>query len=161
MESLQDSHANASWSNGSYWTMESSQHSHVNCSWLNGSCWTIESSQHSLVNSNWIHIVVQWNHHSILTWTRPEWMDHFWTMKSSLHYHINPSLIAHVELWIHCSILTWTRPERLMLEYEIIKYSRELLPNSRCCTLESSQHYHENAPWMVPVGLQTHHGILT
>jgi len=46
-------------------------------------------------------------------------------------------------------------------EYEIIKYSRELLPNSRCCTLESSQHYHENAPWMVPVGLQTHHSILT
>jgi hypothetical protein len=85
---LENSHANASWSNGSYWTMESSQHSHVNCSWLNGSCWTIESSQHSLVSSNWIDIVVQWNHHSILTWTRPEWMDHF-------------------GLWNHHCIITW------------------------------------------------------
>jgi hypothetical protein len=111
---------------------------------LNCSCWSMD-------------------YHSIITWTLPEWMTHF-----GLRNHHNivtwipAEWMAHVGLFIHRRKLTQPPPERLMLDYGIITaFSRKLVPNKSCCSLESSIHSHLSSSWISNVGIRNHQNIFT
>jgi hypothetical protein len=108
---------------------------------LNNSCCTTESSQYPHVNFTWMN-------------------GSCGNIELPQHYLVN-SWMAHVGLWNHSSILSWTPPKWLILEDEIaVAFSSELLPNSTCCTMKSSQHYHVISSWTAHVGLRNHNIIL-
>ena len=127
------------------------------------------------MNSFKITNIALWTQYMICTWTPPEWLlldygiitalsrtfklnDSCCTMESSSHSHVNFTWINGSSWTVEWpQMFSWTPPEWLIFEDEIaVAFSRELLPNSPCCTIDSSEHSVVTSSCMTHVGLRNH-----